>query len=130
MLGGIVFTGNTTAAGQRICALTASAVDCRLSGNEGSIALSKLRGHTATTHALPQVCVKVLGRRSPPSLQTACEVAAKLQQADSLDGCDLGPLQNVLACLPGVRHDRGRIFPTTGAGSLKGGGAGSLKWSV
>ena len=46
-----MFRGIMTKALRMDCALTASAIGCLPSGQESSVALSKLGGHPATTHA-------------------------------------------------------------------------------
>ena len=93
MLNSFGFTGNTTAAGQRICALTASAVDCRLSGHEGGVAFSKLRGHPATTHTATGLCQGIQCVKLPPLQQVDHLGLTEQIMAVSLDRC-----QSVVAC--------------------------------
>ena len=119
MLNSFGFTGNTTAAGPGSCALTASAVDCRLSGREGGVALSKLRGHPATTHTATGLCQGI----RKPRLQAQCVKLPPLQQVDNLGlteqimAVSLDPCESVVACRAarGVTNSTGQTLPEIGA---------------
>ena len=116
------FTGNTTAAGQRICALTTAAIDCRLSGHEGGVALSKLWGRpatTLTTHTATGLCQGV----RKPRLQAQCVKLPPRQQIDNLGlteqimALSLDPCESVVACRAarGITNSTGQMLPAIGA---------------
>ena len=97
----------------------ASAVDCRLSGHEGGVALSKLRGRPATAHTATGLCQGI----RKPRLQAQCEKLPPLQQVENLGlaeqvvAVSLDPCESVVACRAArrVTNSRGQTLPAIGA---------------